>query len=117
MKKDKAIVVLADAAIASSLEIALLAAGLAPTLFEPEESLDRLPVDAAAVLIVDPAARAQEPLALVEELRSRDWPGLTVLITGDRRSLLGVIGHASRIAILEMPFVAADLIAAISSHR
>ena len=115
MQTAKAIVVVEDAAIASALEIALLAAGLTAVSRTPGAGMDSLPLGDATILIVDLAGIGLEPLALIERLRSRDWPGLAILITDDRRALRGAFADTPRVAVLEMPFVAADLIAAIRS--
>jgi hypothetical protein len=108
-----AIVVVRDQVLAASLELALLAGGLNAFLYEPEQGLDRLPLEIAMTLIVDERILTPDPAAFVAGLRARPWSGLIVLMTGDGESLKTVFARSQRIAVLEMPFVGADLIAAI----
>jgi hypothetical protein len=107
------VVVVRNPVLASSLELALLAEGLTPTLHDPDQGLDDLPLDAAMTLVVDGQILAPDPAAFVAGLRARPWDGLVVLITGDGEMLRTVFARSQRIAVLEMPFVGADLIAAI----
>ena len=108
-----AIVVVRDDVLAASLELALLAGGLNAFLYDPAQGLDRLPLDIAMTLIVDGQILAPDPAAFVAGLRARPWDGLIVLVTGDGETLRTVFARSQRIAVLEMPFVGADLIAAI----
>jgi hypothetical protein len=108
-----AIVVVRDQVLAGSLELALLAGGLNAFLYDSAQGLDRLPLDIAMTLIVDEQILAPDPGAFVAGLRARPWDGLVVLITGDGEALRTVLARSRRIAVLEMPFVGADLIAAI----
>jgi hypothetical protein len=108
-----AIVVVRDRILASSLELALLAGGLNAFLYDPEQGLGRLPLDIAMTLIVDEQILKPGPAAFVTGVRARPWDGLIVLMTGDGESLQAVFSRSQRIAVLEMPFVGADLIAAI----
>lgn len=108
-----AIVVVRDQVLAASLELALLASGLNAFLYDPEQGLDRLPLDIAMTLIVDAQILAPDPAVFVASLRARPWDGLVILMTGDGEPLQTVFARSRRIAILEMPFVGADLIAAI----
>jgi len=108
-----AIVVVRDRILASSLELALLAGGLNAFLYDPEQGLDRLPLDIAMTLIVDEEILKPDPAAFVAGVRAQPWDGLIVLMTGDGESLQAVFARSQRIAVLEMPFVGADLIAAI----
>jgi hypothetical protein len=99
--------------LAASLELALLAGGLNAFLHDPAQGLDGLPLEIAMMLIVDGAILAPDPAAFVAGLRARPWDGLVMLITGDGETLRTVFARSQRIAVLEMPFVGADLIAAI----
>jgi hypothetical protein len=117
MGEAKAIIVVQDAVLASSLELALLAAGLAPVVCEPPEDPARLPLETAAVLILGPCRRADELVAFVSAARAGGWRGLVVLIAGDGGKLRAAFRGAERVAVLEMPFVAADLLAAIRVGR
>jgi hypothetical protein len=65
------------------------------------------------VLILGPHVLKSDPLDFVEALRARPWRGLVILITGDGETLRRVVERAERVAVLEMPFVGADLIATI----
>jgi hypothetical protein len=108
-----AIVVVRDPVLAASLELALLAGGLNAFLFDPSQGLERLPLDIAMTLIVDQQILTPDPAAFVAGLRARPWNGLIVLMTGDGEALRTVFARSQRIAVLEMPFVGADLIRAI----
>jgi FixJ family two-component response regulator len=108
-----AIVVVADAALASSLEMALQAAGLTAIIHDPAQGLAALPLDIALTLIVDHRVVKPGPAAFVAALRARPWAGLVILMTGDGDTMRAALGAARRTAVLEMPFVGADLIAAI----
>ncbi len=99
--------------LASSLELSLLASGFRAILHGPARGLDGLPLDGAAVLILGPRALKSNPLIFVDGLRARSWRGLVILITDDGETLRRVFGRADRVTVLEMPFVGADLIAAI----
>jgi hypothetical protein len=108
-----AIVVVRDEVLGASLELALLAGGLDVLLFDPRQGLERLPLDVSLTLIVDHQILKPDPAAFVAELRARPWDGLIVLLTGDGEALQAAFTRSQRIAVLEMPFVGADLIAAI----
>lgn len=108
-----AIVVVRDQVLAASLELALLAGGLNAFLYDPEQGLERLPLDIAMTLIVDDKILAPDPAAFVAGLRARPWDGLIVLMTGDGEALQTAFARSRRVAVLEMPFVGADLIAVI----
>jgi hypothetical protein len=108
-----AIVVARDQVLAASLELALIAGGLNAVLFDPAQGLERLPLDGAMTLIVDAQVLEPGPGVFVAGLRTRPWDGLVVLMTGDGERLQAAFARSQRIAVLEMPFVGADLIAAI----
>jgi hypothetical protein len=108
-----AIVVVRDQVLAASLELALLAAGLNAFLYDPSQGLGRLPLDIAMTLIVDAEILKPDPAVFVAGVRNRPWDGLIVLMTGDAEALQAAFARSQRIAVLEMPFVGADLIAAI----
>jgi hypothetical protein len=108
-----AIVVVKDAALASSLEMALQAAGFAALVHDPAAGLANLPLDVAMTLIVEDRVLKPSPAAFVARLRSRPWLGLVVLVTGDADDLRAAFAASDRVTILEMPFLGADLIAAI----
>jgi len=110
-----AIVVVRDQVLAASLELALLAGGLDAFLFDPAQGLERLPLDFAMTLIVDHEVVAPDPAAFVAGLRARPWDGLVALVTDDGESVRAVFARSQRVAVLEMPFVGADLIGAIRS--
>jgi len=113
MVRSNAIVVVRDAELAQSLELALLAAGLTASVQEPSVKLDDLPLDLAATLIVDQQLMAPTPPAFLAAMRARPWLGLVILITSDRDALDPALLGARRVTVLEMPFQGADLIAAI----
>lgn len=113
MDRAKAAVVIKDAILASSLELALLAAGVTPVLHEATVSLDDPQLVAVATLIVGPCELAARPVALVRALRARQWDGLVILITGEGDRLRTALQGAVRVTVLEMPFGAAELVAAI----
>jgi len=108
-----AIVVVRDEVLAASLELALLAGGTNAFLYDPAQGLDGLPLEIAMTLIVDEQVLAPDPGTFAAGLRARPWDGLIVLVTGDGETLRTVFARSQRIAILGMPFVGADLIAAI----
>ena len=108
-----AIVVVKDAALASSLEMALQAGGFQAIVHDPGRGLANLPLDAAMTLIVEDRVLIPNPAVFVERLRSRPWLGLVVLVAGDASALPAGLVGADRVTILEMPFLGADLIAAI----
>ena len=108
-----AIVVVRDQVLAASLELALLAGGMNAFLYDPSQGLDGLPLEIAMTLIIDGQILTPDPAAFVAGLRARPWNGLIVLVTGDGETLRTVFARSQRIAVLEMPFVGADLIAAI----
>ena len=64
-------------------------------------------------LIVDHQVLKPDPAAFVSGLRALPWDGLIVLVTGEGETLRTVFARSHRIAVLEMPFIGADLIAAI----
>ena len=108
-----AIVVVRDAELAVSLELALLAGGFNAFVYDPNQGIERLPFEIAMTLIVDAQILMPDPAAFVVGLRARPWKGLVVLVTGDGETLRTVFGRSDRIAVLEMPFVGADLLTAI----
>jgi len=108
-----AIVVVRDQDLASSLELALIAGGYNAFIFDPIQGLERLPIDIAMTLIVEDKVLRPDPAAFVSSLRARPWDGLVVLVTGEPRALGPLFNRSDRIAVLEMPFVGADLLAAI----
>jgi hypothetical protein len=109
----RAVVAVCEPVLASSLELALLASGFTAILHDPAQGLDTLPLDGAAVLILGPHVLKSKPSIFVNRLRARPWGGLVILITGDGEALRQAFKGAPRVAVLEMPFVGADLIAAI----
>ena len=111
--KASAIVVVRDPVLAASLELALLAGGLNVFLYDSAQGLDRLPLDIAMTLIVDEQILKPDLTAFVAGVRARPWEGLIILMTGEGDALRTAFERSHRIAILEMPFVGADLIAAI----
>lgn len=111
--KAGAIVVVRDEVLAASLELALLAAGLNAILYDPATGLGRLPLDAAMTLIVDAQILKLGPAPFVAGLRARPWDGLVILMTGEGEVLRVAFERSHRVAVLEMPFVGADLIAAV----
>lgn len=108
-----AIVVVRDQVLAASLELALLAGGLNAFLYDPAQGLGRLPLEIAMTLIVDEQILKPDLTAFVAGMRARPWDGLLILMTGEGAALQAAFARSHRIAILEMPFVGADLIAAI----
>jgi hypothetical protein len=113
MDEVKAIVLVEDTVLASSLELALLAVGIVPILHDPALGLEDLPLHGATTLIVGPCVLPPRPMAFVKALRARPWDGLVILITGEAQELRANFEGAHRVAVLEMPFVGADLIAVI----
>jgi DNA-binding response OmpR family regulator len=111
-----AIIVARDAALASSLELTLLAAGLPVTLHDPAKGLERLALEGATILIVEQQVLKPDAPSFVAALRARLWSGLVILITGDEAPLREVFAAAYRVSVLEMPFQGADLIAAIRAE-
>lgn len=112
-QKARAVVAVCEPVLASSLELALLASGYSAILHDPALGLDALPLADAAVLILGPHVLKSDPLVFIDGLRGRPWLGLVILITGDGEILRRVFARTERVAVLEMPFVGADLIAAI----
>ena len=109
----RAVVAVCEQVLASSLELALLASGFSAILYDPEQGLDGLPLEGAAVLILGPHVLKSDPSAFIAGLRARPWGGLVILITGDGETLRQALAQTERVAVLEMPFGGADLIAAI----
>ena len=107
------IVVVRDPDLAASLEFALLAGGLDAVLFDAVQDLERLPLDIAMTLIVEAQLLKPDPAAFVAGVRARPWDGLIILMTGDGEALRTAFVRSQRVAVLEMPFVGKDLIAAI----
>jgi hypothetical protein len=108
----RAVVAVCEPVLASSLELALLAGGFSAILHDPAQGLEDLPLEGVAVLILDPRVLKSNPL-IIDGLRARPWRGLAILITGDGEPLRRAFERVERVAVLEMPFVGADLIAAI----
>jgi hypothetical protein len=117
MKEPKAIVLVRDAALASSLELALFAAGVTPSLFPLTEPVERLPLEGVGTAIIGPCPPSDGLELIVKALRARSWDGLIVLITGDPAKLGPGLCDAPGVAVLEMPFVGADLVAVIRAGR
>jgi FixJ family two-component response regulator len=111
-----AIIVARDAALASSLELTLLAAGLPVTLHDPAQGLENLALEGATILVVEQKVLKPDAPSFVAALRARLWSGLVILITGDAEPLRGAFEAAYRVTVLEMPFQGADLIAAIRAE-
>jgi FixJ family two-component response regulator len=114
MRETSAVVVVRDAVLASSLELALLAAGLGVIVHDPEQGLDDLPLDRATTLIVEHSLLKPSPATFIAALRARPWLGLVILMTGDEEAFR--FEKADRVTILEMPFQAAALIAAVQAE-
>jgi len=108
-----AIVVVRDPVLAASLELALVAGGLNAFLFDAGQGLDRLPMSIAMTLIIDDRLAKPDPATFAAGLRARPWDGLIVLITDDSEVMEEAFRRSERIAVLEMPFISADLIAVI----
>ena len=111
--ESSAIVVVRDLDLAGSLELALTAGGFNAFIFDPAQGLDRLPIDIAMTLIVEDEILKPDPAAFVASLRARPWNGLVILVTGRAWMLGPLLERSDRIAVLEMPFIGADLLAAI----
>jgi DNA-binding response OmpR family regulator len=111
-----AIIVARDAALAASLELTLLAAGLPVALHDPAQGLESLPLEGATILIVEQQMLKPDAPSFIAALRTQLWDGLVILITGDETTLRGVFESAYRVTVLEMPFQGADLIAAIRAE-
>jgi hypothetical protein len=111
-----AIIVARDAALAASLELTLLAAGLPVVLHDPAQGLESLPLDGATILIVEQQMLKPDAPSFIAALRTQLWNGLVILITGDEAPLRGIFEAAYRVTVLEMPFQGADLIAAIRAE-
>jgi FixJ family two-component response regulator len=107
------VVVARDPALAAALELALQAAGLNAIVYDPAQGLDDLPLDGVAALIADDEVLTPSPAAFVTQLRARPWEGLTILMTGNGEKLRAAFEGSWGIAVLEMPFVGAEMIAAI----
>jgi len=107
--------VVRDAVLAASLELALLASGMNAFLFDAKQGLDRLPLNIAMTLIIDDSLAAPDPATFAAGLRAKAWDGLIVLITDDGELLREAVRRSERVAVLEMPFVGADLIGAIQA--
>ncbi len=113
MPTESAIVVVKNAVLGASLESALQAAGLKVTLHDAATDPETLPLDIAMTLIIDEQVLKPNPAAFVEAVRARPWDGLFVIMTGEAHALRSIFERSRRLAILELPFVGADLIAAI----
>jgi hypothetical protein len=112
-REARAVVAVREPVLASSLELTLVAGGFSAIVHDPAQGLDGLPIEGAAVLILDPQVLESNASIFIDELRARPWRGLAILITGDGETLRRVFERAEQVAVLEMPFVGADLIAAI----
>jgi hypothetical protein len=112
-RRASAIVVVRDPVLAASLELALLAGGMNAFLHDPAQGLDGLPLEIALTLIVDEQVLRPDTTLFVAGLRARPWEGLVILVTGDGETLRLVFERSENTVVLEMPFVGADLIAAI----
>lgn len=107
------VVAVCDPVLASSLELTLVAGGLATIVHDVALGLDDLPLDEARVLIVGPQVLEGNPLIFVDRLRSRAWSGRVILLTGDGDKLRRAFVEADGVDVLEMPFVGADLLAVV----
>jgi hypothetical protein len=114
MLETSAVVVVRDPVLASSLELALLAAGLSVIVHDPAPGLDNLPLDRARAMIVEHSLLKPDPATFIATLRARSWLGLVILMTGDEEAFR--FEKADRVTILEMPFQAAALIAAVQAE-
>jgi hypothetical protein len=114
MLETSAAVVVRDPVLASSLELALLAARLSVIVHDPAQGLDNLPLDRATTLIVEHSLLKPDPATFIATLRARSWLGLVILMTGDEEAFR--FEKADRVTILEMPFQAAALIAAVQAE-
>ena len=110
------VVVVRDPDLAGSLELALFADGFTGIIHDPADGLDDLPVHCAAALVIDQGLVAPDPTAFIASLRSRPWDGLIILVASDGEALRG-LARAPGVVILQMPFVASDLTAAIRAVR
>src|ERR1700712_849496 len=97
MDQVNAIVVVRDAILASSLELALQAGGVTPVLYDPAQALDDLPLEGARTLIFGPHVLNGHARRFLEQLRARPWDGLVILITGDGESLRGALATDDRL--------------------
>jgi len=116
MLETNAIVVVGDASLASALELALQAAGLNVILHDPTPGLDDLPLHQAMTLVIDQRVVRPDVAPFIAALRARAWQGLVILMSDDARSLRPALGEAHRVSVLEKPFQAAGLIAALRAH-
>jgi hypothetical protein len=116
MNAANAIVAVRDPALAASLELALEAGAIAAILWNPEYGLEDLPLGDASTLIVEHSVLTPDPATFIAGLRQQPWFGLVILMTGDGEALSPRVGEARRVTILEMPFQAAALIAAIRAQ-
>jgi len=110
-----AIVLVKDAALASSLEAVLVADGLRVIVQDPQSPLQALPLAEGRLLVSE---HRMLPFHLAEFLTAvgaRSWGGLVILLTDDRARLVGSVEGLDGVTILEMPFVGTDLIDVIRS--
>lgn len=114
MLETSAVVVVRDPVVASSLELALLVAGLGAIVHDPAQGFDNLPLDRATTLVVEHSLLKPDPATFIAALRARSWLGLVILMTGDEEAFR--FEKSAKVAVLEMPFQAAALIAAVKAE-
>ena len=116
---DRAAVIVAfrDGELAGSLELALYADGFTGVIHDAAMGLDNLSLDTAATLVIDEALLGPAPAAFIASLRSRPWDGLVILVASDGEALRPLLAKSPGVVVLEMPFVASDLTAAIRAER
>lgn len=116
MRETGAIVVVRDADLASALELALLAAELEVIVHDPRTGLEALPLEGAQTLVIEQQLLGPDPATFLAALRARPWLGLAIVTTDDAEVLRSALPRARRVTILEMPFQAATLIAAVRAE-
>ncbi len=105
----KALIVVADQALASSLQSMLQALGVATTIQDPSFGLDGLPLTPDAHLIADLDLLRSDPGPFFSMLRAGGWGGAAVLMS--EQALAPLFTAPSLCWTLEKPFVAPDLVA------
>ncbi len=109
-KDSSAVIVVWDDALALSLEMSLVGAGMRAQIRDAAADLADLALEPDSTLVISSEMLPRDPTAMASRMREAGWNGLAVVLTQHSGPLLGPLASLHQFAVLEMPFMSNDLI-------
>jgi DNA-binding response OmpR family regulator len=108
------VIAVAERDLAVSLEMFIQALGLEALIHDPDDGLSALPLGPGSTLIIDRQLIEDDARRFIRRLRGQLWVGQTILLIEDGAAPEPPFDARDGVAILEKPFVTAELVAVIS---